>query len=59
MPFGVFHEAIEKVLNRSVWTHEFAFRDQMIKEYLGEKPAPSFEEILALIPADKLIIVGG
>jgi hypothetical protein len=25
MPFDVFHEAVEKTLGRSVFTHEFAF----------------------------------
>ena len=58
MPFGVFHEAAEKVLGRSVWTHEFAFLDELKREYLGEKPAPTFNEILALIPANKTVIVG-
>jgi len=56
MPFGVFHEAIEKVLNRPVFTHEFAF-DGIKKEYLGVKEAPSFEDIISLIPKDKIIIV--
>jgi len=37
VPFDKFHEAIEKLLNRPVWTHEFAFKDELIKEYLGEK----------------------
>jgi hypothetical protein len=57
MPFDVFHEAIEKVLGRGVFTHEFAFRDSLILEYLGEKPAPTFDEIIGLIPADKLNII--
>ena len=35
MPFGVFHEAIEKTLNRPVDIHEFAFNDLLIKEFLG------------------------
>lgn len=57
MPFGVFHQATEEVLGRPIFTHEFAFRDSMIKEFLGEKSAPTFEEIMNLIPADKRIIV--
>lgn len=35
MPFGVFHTAVEKTLNRPVWTHEFTFRfgfDQIRKD---------------------------
>jgi hypothetical protein len=58
MPFDVFHAAIEKVLNRPVWTHEFAYEDAIIKEYLGEKPAPTMDEIIDLIPAEKRLIIG-
>ena len=58
MPFDVFHEAIEKSLGRPVYTHEFAFIDSLRKEFLGEKPAPSFEEIIGLIPKGKLIVLG-
>lgn len=57
MPFSVFHEAIEKVLNRPVYTHEFAFMDNLVKEFLGEKPAPTLEEIVELIPKEKRIII--
>lgn len=56
VPFGVFHEAVESVLGRPVWTHEFAFADRLREEYLGNHPMPSFEEICALIPADRLIV---
>ena len=37
MPFGVFHEAMEKTLGRPVFTHEFAFREELRKELYGEK----------------------
>lgn len=57
MPFDVFHEAIEKVLGRPVWTHEFINHDSMVLEYLGEKPAPTFDEICDMIPAEKRIIL--
>jgi len=58
MPFDVFHEAIESALGRSVWTHEFAFRGDLIKEFNKEKPTPTFEDIINLIPKDKLNLVG-
>ena len=58
MPFGVFHKAIEKALGRPVWTHEFAFSENLKQELMGERDAPTFEEIIELIPADKRIIVG-
>jgi lysozyme family protein len=60
MDFGRFHEAMEKVLDRPIWTHEFAKGncDSLIKEYLGEKDKPSFEDIINLIPEEKRIIIG-
>jgi hypothetical protein len=60
MPFPVFHEAVEKTLERPVFTHEFAFMDDLKKELLGEKEAPSLEDIINLIPEDKrqIIVIG-
>lgn len=57
MPFGDFHKAVEGALGRSVWTHEFGSSGGLQAEFLGDKPAPSFEQILDLIPADKRIIL--
>lgn len=57
MPFSVFHESVEKVLDRPVWTHEFAFYDRLVKEYLGESGKPSMQDIIELIPEDKRVIV--
>ncbi len=59
MPFGEFHEAVEKVLGHSVWTHQFgAVGVEMLRrEFLGEAPAPTFAQILELIPADKRVLV--
>lgn len=57
MPFGVFQEAVEKTLGRSVWTHEFASVDELQKELTGEKHAPTLEEIIGLIPKDKLLLI--
>jgi len=58
MPFAVFHEAVEKTLGRSVWTHEFALAYDAIKaELMGERPAPTFAEILELIPAEKRVVL--
>jgi len=56
MDFGDFHQAVEKVLGRPVFTHEFAFAEKLQKEFLREKPAPTFEEILQLIPENKRIL---
>ncbi|MBR4757397.1 MAG: hypothetical protein IK084_01175 [Bacteroidaceae bacterium] len=58
IPFDVFHKAMEETLGRPVWTHEFAFsRDELRKEMYGEKPTPSFEEIINLIPANKRTLI--
>ena len=57
MPFDVFHKAIKKTLDRPVFTHEFAFPDRLKKELYGEKEPPTFEEICALIPKEKLILI--
>lgn len=58
MPFDVFHEALEKTLGRPVWTHEMGMNwDGLLAELHGERPAPTFEEIINLIPASKRVIV--
>ncbi len=57
MPFGVFHEAVEKAIGRPVYTHEFARPDGLKSELLGKKERPSLQEILDLIPEEKRIIV--
>jgi len=57
MPFSNFHEAVENVLGRPVYTHEFADRDSLVAEYLKQKPAPTFDEIIGIIPAEKLIAI--
>ena len=53
MPFSVFNESVEKVLKRTVYTYEFASSENLKKEFLGEKPAPSLESIMELIPKEK------
>ncbi len=59
MPFGRFHEAAEKALGRSVWTHEFARSDLLWTEFNGDAPAPTFQNILDLIPAEKRMVIAG
>lgn len=57
MPFDKFHGAVGRVLKRPVWTHEFGSAGRLKEEYLGEKPAPSFEQIMDIIPKENRIIV--
>jgi hypothetical protein len=58
MPLGVFYKAITEVLGRPIYSHEFAFRDAIVEEYLGVRPMPSLQEVLSLAPAYKCIVVG-
>ena len=59
MPFGVFHEAVEKTLQRPVFTHEFGLNWKgLLEEAEGKVSAPTMEAILNLIPAEKRVVVG-
>lgn len=58
LPFGEFHKAVEEALGRPVFTHEFGLnRDGLQKELLGDQPAPTPQQILEMIPKDKLVAV--
>jgi hypothetical protein len=57
IPFGVFHEATEEALGRSVWSHEFAKGDLLMAELLGDRTAPTFQEIVDMVPRGKRILV--
>lgn len=48
--FPVFHKAVEEFLGHPVFTHEFAFPEILIADYLTKRPRPTREEIVALIP---------
>lgn len=37
MPFDVFHEAMEKTLERPIWTHEFSLNYYGLVKELAEK----------------------
>lgn len=58
MPFDVFHEAIEKTLNRPVFTHEFGVsRERLYNEVFGSRKRPELQDILKSIPQDKLCLL--
>jgi len=59
LPFTLLHEHVEKALGRPVFTHEFTGDgcDRMIEEIRGERDAPTINEIIALIPEAKRILV--
>jgi hypothetical protein len=52
MDFSKFHELTEKVLERPVFTHEFAYPDLLLQELKGERKKASFLDVLKKIPSD-------
>lgn len=58
MDFGVFQGLLEEVLGRPVFTHELGMNfDGVVQEFLGERDAPTLDEIVNLIPESKRILV--
>jgi len=58
LPFDVLHKAVEEAVGRPVFTHEFGLNfDGICQEILGERAAPTLEEIIGLIPEEKLIVL--
>ena len=55
MPFDKFHEAVEALMDRPVWTHEFADMQFLIDELEGNVPKADMADII-----EKLFnLVGG
>lgn len=58
MPFEVFHAALEKALDRPVYTHEIARNYKgLLKELYGENEPLTLEKIIRQIPEDKRILI--
>ena len=58
LPLDLFHKSLENVLDRPVWTHELGMNRQgIINEFLGTGAAPTFDEIVGMIPQEKLILL--
>ena len=62
MDFSDFHQGLEKLLGRPVWTHEFASRELLISEADGKRVAPrspidSFVEIAGENAKSRLIVL--
>jgi hypothetical protein len=49
MNFSRYHEAIEHVLGRGVWTHEFIKPELLQAEYEGKRTPPTVEEIYDML----------
>ena len=56
IPFDLLHKSVEEALGRPVWTHEFA-SERLYDELLGNVSAPTFDDVLKLIPEDKLALI--
>lgn len=50
MDFSAFHEGIQALLGRPVWTHEFADADLLWDEYQGVAEKPDMAAIIAKLP---------
>ena len=61
LPLDIFFPAITRVLHRPVWVHEFTTTniEQLRAEYLGDRPMPTWDEIIALIPPEKRVFAAG
>ena len=57
MPFSLFHNYIEQLLDRPVWTHEFADADSLRDEYKEVIDKPTFETIVNKLPQEKVILL--
>lgn len=57
MPFDIFQQAMEEALNRPVFTHSFALRDNLVEEYLGTREVPDVDEVLSTLPKNKLNLI--
>ncbi len=57
MPFDVFCDAVEKTLGRPVFDIEFGLNlEGLRRELRGEQAAPSFQEIMDMIPAENRFV---
>lgn len=57
MPFDVFHEAVEDALGRPVWTHEFAYIEDLQDELQGNKLKGYFDEVMAYLDPEKTTVI--
>lgn len=56
-PIDVYKESLVKTLNREVFTHELSQPEKLIAEMNKEKKAPSFAEIVAMMPQGKSAVI--
>jgi hypothetical protein len=54
--FGKFHQRMEELVGRPVWTHEFA-RLELLRHEILSGAHPTLEGVLAKLPPEKPVIV--
>lgn len=54
--FDKFHERMQELVGRPVWTHEFA-RPEYLRNEILTGTHPTMDGVLAKLPADKPVIV--
>ncbi len=54
--FDKFHQRIEELVGRSVWTHELA-QPELLEHEIATGTHPTFEGVLAKLPIDKPVIM--
>lgn len=57
MNFSDYSAALSEVLDRPVYTHEFAWLDLLQQEYLGKRPKPTLAEVIGLLSQEKLLVI--
>lgn len=57
MPFDKIHQRIEELVGRPVWTHEMGLNWAGLVEEAASRKAPTMQEIIDLVPPEKLIVV--
>jgi len=56
MPFDVFHQSVEHLLGRGVWTHEFIDMEGLLTEYYDNLEKPTMAEIMDKWPNKEQIV---
>ena len=57
VPSDLFHKAVGELLGRPVYNHEFADAERLRQEYLVNALPPTMDEIIAMLPEEKVVMV--
>lgn len=57
MPLDIYMQALCQTLGRPVFSHEIAYPSLLKSEMLGLANSPTLEQIIALLPKNKTILV--